>query len=238
MRLIYFTLLYLLSQNLWGQLNGPEAQQNIDFLGGGSGNLVRVFDGRDRNVVGTPYLNDDWLSGSVITTQGAMIEGVFVLYDLVDETLYVKKENREFVVLQDRIASFSVVEKNQRRIFRPFTDADGKFFFGEIVAAGNMELIRHLGKYFIPASQQSSAYNTQMQAEYKSKKAEWYLFHTQDKRLIPVKLSKSSLLAALDIKDGVLAEKVAGFIKQEKLLLKEEEDAEKLMEFYNSNCCK
>ncbi|MCA8829668.1 hypothetical protein LF252_03430 [Hymenobacter sp. BT728] len=182
---------------------GTAAQANLDALV--SGGAAVVPRGDAYGTIGTPYVDNRWLSARLRMTTGIPLAPVPLKYDVLNHRLLMQPLNRrDSLVLDDRrLASFELTvpakggQPARQRTFRRFLEAPEPTQRGEYVEvlySGNYTLLKRLHKSLQKANYQG-AYNAGERYDRIDDKVTYFLLRP-DKKLEPVKLSLKELQAA------------------------------------------
>lgn len=183
------------------------------------------------DIQGTPYLTADWVTGGFTLANGKSYTDMKIKYDLVKDKMYVKGTGDELITLIDPVRDFTVnfpaEETVKQRHFRNgyagiagTTDA----YYFEVLADGKTQLLKRVSKNILENKEYNSATATKSFEEI----SKYYLY--TDGKGSQVKKDKKAILAALGNKQSELET----YIKAEKLNLKNDADAAKLITYYNT----
>lgn len=170
---------------------------------------------------GSPFLGE-WEAADVYFTNGGVINGLMVRYNVLKEQLLYKDKGQVYLLVS--VDSISEL-RFQDRVFMYKEWAEGKKSFFEIVQKGKVSL---LTKYEIEVS--PANYNEALMAGNKNEvltlKQKLYL--QQGEKIVPIS-KKNILLEALDDR----REDVSTFLSKERLSIKKKEDMKILIDYYN-----
>ncbi len=173
-------------------------------------------------IKGTPYLYSDFKSGFVYIKDKAPTK-ILVKYDL-----YMKEME---IIVNEVIYSFrkempfdSICIENQTFVYNSNWGNNAYF---ELLAKGSLSLLKdYKVEIFQPVSKNSYSYNVEPAF---TKPVEVYYLLKNDK-LTKIKLSKSDILSAMDDKKDLVEQ----YVSKNKLSLKKEDDAVKVINYYNN----
>ncbi|WP_033316634.1 hypothetical protein [Pontibacter roseus] len=179
---------------------------------------------------GSPYLYTDWAKGSITLSNGTIYQGVNMMYDQVKDVVLFKSKDGQVKELIEPVQEFKInfIQANQatEKTFRKGFSGEGVSpdAFLEVLADGKAMLLKRTGKkIFDRKSYNSATINREVQV------SEDYYVATGNK-LVKVKKSKSSLLAAMPEKSDYLET----YIKSNALNLRSDSDLAKVVAYYNS----
>lgn len=181
------------------------------------------------NINGSPYLFDKWVIGSVKTINNAINKDVPLKYDEIDDVLLMKSDEGKLMTFASPVAEFSITDlkDNSVRTFRSgfaTTKVNNDRSFFEVIADGKVRLLRKNHKIISESKEYSGAISKRVVDGVK-----YYLVNT-DNVPVPVKLDQKAILALLPDKEVQLTE----YAKTNKLNLKNQTDAAKLIGYYNT----
>ncbi len=178
------------------------------------------------DVKGTPYLQQDWATGSIKLINGSELSGIELLYDQVNDELIFKGENGQMQAFAQPVLEFTIKTDNGNRTFKKGYDAVDEATlnsFFEVLADGKTQLLKRTTKTIFEERPYGSASKVKT-------------FSTNDAYYIakankPVKFrrDKKSVLLAFSDK----ADELDKYIKVNKLNLKDDADLTKLVTYYN-----
>ena len=160
----YLPLLVLLKMlmvnfSAFAQSSPLESQQIANAAGSNytpNDNVMRTFDNRVKDVLGSPYLLGDWQPGTVISVNGSIFRDLMLRYDLVeDKILMAKNEGGEVSLPRNEIAEFSIIDDQTSYRFLAIQDPNEEeesLVFCQVLEEGNMQLMIQRRKYYVPGS--------------------------------------------------------------------------------------
>lgn len=180
-----------------------------------------IFENGYTEIEGSPYLNDNWVRGTVKAKHnGKVYEIAKMRYDVYkDEVEY--EENQKPYRFGGEITEFITNEGIFRNGF-PAAESLTERSFYQVLFDGKVKLL----KKNTVRVQSEKLYNSATQTKRFLKENSLYLF--KDNSITRLKKDKKSLLEALSTKQ----EELEKFIKTEKLKLTKEEDIQRVVEKY------
>lgn len=191
------------------------------------------------NIVGDPYLDSTWRTGSIKLFQkmgppgreGDSISNVPLRLDLHANELEVKIINsNEIRAVSGQQVRFFTIEGNERRVFmstRQFKSEDNLQGFVELVASGRISLVEY-GKLNIIKPSYNEALGTGTKDTKITKS--WQYYVVKGNTLFHIGNSKKKLLDAMRDR----ADDVEKFIKANDISLKSRTDLSKVFAYYNN----
>lgn len=183
------------------------------------------------NVDGTPYLSAEWQLGSFKLPNSKVYKDVSIKYDEVEDKIFIKSGDDGTVALKERAVEFDLAfpedEKVIQRYFRlgfsgiPETTNSSYF---EVLEDGKVKLLKRSSKII----QENKEYNSNILVKSFFHVIKYYLYI--DGKGMLIKKDKKSILSALGNKQTELET----YIKNNKLNLREDSDAGKLIAYYNT----
>jgi len=218
------------------QMSAVEVQQTIESLGAPpsptSNNVVQTFDYRFEGVKGTPFIPEDWSEATLITENDKEVEGIKLLYDVLNHELWLQRSNGIRMILNNhQVKSFILKSPGSERKFVRYHDPSGKedVIFLEILVEGRVNLYCKHRKYYVPADRENAAYNHQRYEEYRVGKSSYFLQREGEAKLEKMPPKKGKILKALsDHKDELKA-----YIKQNNYFIIDEPAMVDLVKYYN-----
>lgn len=184
------------------------------------------------NIVGSAYLYEEWMPGSVKLINGvASKEKMLLKYDLLNDEVYFKDkagETMAFVVpVQEFILNPTEIDAAAGRRFRNgYKDIDGArpTSFYEVLSDGKVQLLKKFSKFIFESQDIGSATKTKTFMD----KTKYYL--VANGKAMPVKNERKALLAALSDKQPELD----AWLKSNKVNFKSDAGLGKLLDYYNA----
>ncbi len=192
-----------LSTNVFGQLTLVELKTQYSALGNTpykNRNPNTVLDMRLRETRGTPYIQKDWLPGTVYLKSGMKREHVLINYDVVEDKPIFQGEQGGDIYISPRIVDYFVMQNEDiQRVFQqfPHPKKKNKFLFMELLELGKVSLFIRRRRYFVPADYSNSAYNAQLNAEYKILPDKFYMIKEGDNKMYKLPKRRGAILKLL-----------------------------------------
>ncbi|MEI7584297.1 hypothetical protein [Runella sp.] len=237
----------LVSINAFSQSSNSEltnVTRDMINLGGmriptnGNGTLFGIKGPRG-NVVGNPYLDSTWHTGSIklfqkigpLGREGDSIANVPLRLDLHSNEVEVQVNNtKEIRAVSGNQVRFFTIEGAERRVFmstRQFRSEDNLQGFVELVLQGRISLVEYAKLNIIKPSY-NEALGTGTKDTKITKSIQFYV--VKGNTLFPIGASRKKLLESM----GDRADDVEKFIKSNDLSLKSRGDMAKIFTYYNS----
>jgi putative protein kinase ArgK-like GTPase of G3E family len=178
----------------------------------------------------SPYLHPDWAPAAITLQNGTIYEGINMMYDQVKDIIIFKTKDGQVKEPIEPVQEFTIryVHNNEpvQKTFRKGFTGEGVTpnAFLEVLADGKTMLLKKTTKVLFDRKLYNSA---TIDREVQSSE-EYYV--AKDDKLVKVKKSKNSLLAAMPEK----ADHLQAYIKSNELNLRNESDMIKLVAYYNS----
>jgi hypothetical protein len=178
------------------------------------------------NVIGFPYLYNEWYNGSATLADGKIYHNVQVKYNEKDDELYFKGSDDQPMKFTEPVRSFTIVVGNNAHTFKQGFNGPGftREAYLEVLAEGKVKLLKRISKSIIDNKEYASAETTRRFMEVTK-----YLLAKGDE-IQPVKREVKSLIAAI----GDKQEQLTQYAKDNKLNGKSDEELIKLVNYYNS----
>jgi hypothetical protein len=203
--------------------------QNEGFIHDGELTIKTLS--KDNSIEGYPYLNDEFVSGSIITVNNLKYIDIPLRYNIYNDEIEFQKGDIVFV-LDNPLNYVEITIGSQVFIHSTFGNGASnntvKYSYFEVLNP-KMELLllKRFGVRF-NKSVPNKGYYEAKPAEFKLSPERFYLKFKNDAAQEVVKLKTTLLLFGDKSKD------VKVFIKKEKLKLRKETDLISIVEFYNS----
>lgn len=214
MKFIQITTLFLITICF-----SSNAQQYIQDI---QGNVLTEQSKTD--VIGSPFLKNEFTNGNVVLTNGNKYENVPLKYDVSKDELYFKNPKDEsmlsFVI---PVKSFELEGRTYLNGF-PVTDNFNQNSYYELIFNGNIKLLIKNYKAIIENKNYNSAVTEKRFEDFKA----YYML--KEGKMIRFKPSKKDLLETFNDKSA----EIDAFLKKEKIDLKSNDDLAKVFEYYSS----
>ncbi len=214
----------------------PAALLGLNTLAQGAGrldlptvyvqNTVTGSNNMPTNVLGSPYLNEEFQIGTV-TIKGSESYQTYVRYNAFNDEIEMRNGNTTSAVMKRNYITVNLA--GEVFSIHPY-DADGALKQGYFNALnkGSMQLLRRRTVELKEGSAASSSYSQDKPPKFELKQS-YYLTKDGEKAKM-VRLNKKGILNALSDRST----KVNAFVKKNKLKLKSEVEVIKLLDYYNS----
>lgn len=183
----------------------------------------------EKDIEGSPFLNDDFIKGNVITKKGVKYVGVPLRYNIYSQNFEFKTP-KQILEFKDPASIREVEIKNETFIFVPYKEKNKKLkwgFFQKINKSGPAQLLIRYRVTFSQATK-PGAYSDAKPASFSDKEELFYVkFGTHP----AVRIMRTS-----DFTDNAPKQKaeIKKFIKSNKIKVRRQKDLIKLVNYYNS----
>lgn len=176
------------------------------------------------DVKGSPYLLDEWQEGTIKLQNGKTYQGVRLKFDQIEQELMFQNQKGEAQLFVQPVIEFELSKRLFRKGYPPADGDSSPNIFYEVLADGPTQLLKRTSKEIFEEAPYGSATKVKSVVESHS-------LYVTDKegRLTRIKKDKKSLLSALGDKKAELE----GYVKDNRLDLRQETDMAKLVAFYN-----
>lgn len=203
-----------------------KAVELLDFNRRHSGDISKFL--TEANITGSPYLNDEFIEGSVFTTSKTQYAGVPLRYNIYNDQI-------EFQLGENPVQALAAPETVEMVQF-------GDFIF-EYVPYTNVKKIRR--GYFIVEEKGNATLYTKPQVVFENAKepaayqdaVPARFLKRPDEKYIRVGKEPAMLIAKKKDLEEVFPnhkEKIADFIRKNKVKINDQESLKGLVQFYNS----
>lgn len=181
-----------------------------------------------KDIAGSPYLNDEFINGSIYTIQKQQYIGIPLRYNIFNDDLEFKTPENEVQAL----ATPEIVEKavfgTTQMVYLPYT-LSGKIKKGFFVVLeeGKAALYAKPGISFKPPTE-PAAYKETEPAKFVKKPDEYYI-RIDAEQAVPVKSKKDLISAFPDNQD-----KIESFVNKNKIKTNKVEGLKEVVKYYNS----
>jgi hypothetical protein len=176
------------------------------------------------DVQGTPYLMDEWVTGSAKFNNGNVFEGLKLKYDQVEDVLMFQDKAGNEQLFVDPVLEFVIDKRVFRRGYKPIDGASPMAFY-EVLSDGKTQLLKRTTKKVNEDVSYSSATKVKSIVE-----TNVYYISKSENQLIKVKKDRKSILNVLGDKSAELE----AYFKANRPDLKLDAEMVKLMDYYNS----
>ncbi|QKJ28956.1 hypothetical protein HQ865_04040 [Mucilaginibacter mali] len=176
---------------------------------------VRNYDG----VEGSPYLYDDWMSGTVKMSNGSVYKNVYLKFNGKEGKPYFKGKDDSVLEFVDPIAEFTI---NNNGADQQFISNNGAFY--QVLTNGRINLLKQPVKEI----QQNPTYVGAAPTKTFISADKYFIL--KDNKTTPFKRDKKAVTTALADKQT----QIEAYLKKENPNLKDDADLAKLFIYYNS----
>lgn len=217
------------------------AFSQITFQNSNNGRIMNLEDlnGRsflkkyDPDVLGSPFLNDEWQPAKLTFFKGNSVSPVLIKLNLESNELYFKDSSgREMIALSGLVKKIELFNANNLdssfQIFKagcPPIDNQNQNYFYQVLVDGKVELLAKKSKQIETSKNILSG---EINKQFSEPVITLYLY--KDNEIKPLKPGKNYLLELLKDKEAAITE----FINSNKINVKKIPDLVKLIRYYNS----
>lgn len=216
---LFVFALSLTAQSAFSQLNN---KVTVDR----GGSTLRVKSGTDANIIGSPYLVDNWSKGNVKFFNSKPVENVDLKLDLIENVLVLKGADGTENVFTEKISEFTLNILGKDRMFKSgFIDSKNQLIpsFLEVLYNGKTKLLSKEGKMVI----ESKGYNTNTVTKKIENTTEYYISKPNNS-ISGVKLNEKSILSYF------ANPSLVKYVKDNQLNLKSKDDIIKLLQYFDT----
>ncbi len=203
------------------------ASAQAQFMYDVNGRVVSEIEYTD--VEGTPYLLDEWHTGSVTMAQGGKVyDGIKIRYNAYSDELEYEKEGKLYRVGPE-VRAFSIPTGKELYIFQngfPAAGNQNQNSFYRVLHDGNTKLL----KRYETKMREERAYNSATTTKKFDLNNELYVLKDGTMHPIKMKNARKELLKILQDEKNLMQY----IIKEEQLDFKRENDVVKLLEEYDA----
>jgi hypothetical protein len=231
MKKYVFTLLFILSRLIltYAQPMSYELKVMTDLLQSNKSiSETHKYELTENDIKGSPYLNDEFIKGSIFTTQRIQYVDIPLRYNIYNDELEFKTPNDEIMAL----AVPEIVEKavfgTTLLVFSPYLHGNKtKKGFFIVLEEGKVSLYAKPGIMFKKATE-PVAFKDPEPPKF-IKKSDEYFIRLETEQPLIINNKKDLIEAFPDNRD-----KIESFISNNKTKLNKPESLKKLIEYYNS----
>ncbi len=194
-----------------------------------SNNLsIKIEEKTYSDIKGSPYINEKFIEGTIVTKDGSLFENVPLRYNAFDDRIeYTDKTGAVlFLTKPDEYKEIHISDKTF--LYGRFNDGKNKSSaYFQLICKGNISLLkRH--EIILLEREPEKAYQKAKPAKFAAKSAQFYILRNENK-IFPIK-NTNGIVALMDNKKGI----VEKYIKSNKLKTKKETDLIKIISYYNT----
>lgn len=217
--------------------NGLDAQTNLNSIGSHDPNgVVRHFDTRYRGITGSPFLSNQWNTGTITLNNGKIFTNVPLKIDLYSQEVLAKRPAGDSIIIQaNAIQQVQLTEANtgKKYTFKKISfirneNPGVKDTYADIIYEGKYSFIAERKKKLIKANYKGAYSTGQPYDEFVDETT--YYIQKPDKSLEKVKLNRKAIADVFSSHQ----DKLKSFIASENIDFKNEQDVMKLFAYYNS----
>lgn len=184
------------------------------------------------DIVGSPYLSDDWAKGVVKLDNGDTYkDNLYLKYNQLNDELYFRSKNDETLAFVNSVKEFTITygndnvieEKHYKNGFKNIPGANSNTNF-EILADGTVQLLKRVSVTI----SESKEFNSAVIKKAFERNYKYYLIIGNN--VSQVRSDKNTILKVLGNKRG----EVETYIKTNKLNLKSDSELAQVIKYYNS----
>jgi hypothetical protein len=206
---------------------------NVDSIDGGTvASFMQVVGGEPfvstkfvRIVEGSPFVQNDWTSGTVVLQNGKTFSNILLRLNLLDNQLHFLVDGKEFIVDKDLgKISFNNPKTGQAQVYiSGFSDLQQPVMY-EVLSSGKTTLLKLTKKEI----REHKPYGS---ATYEHRIVNRTSYYINDgKQVAKINLERKDIEQLLNDK----AEPVKEYINKNKLNMRNEKDALRVFNYYNS----
>lgn len=183
----------------------------------------------EKKVVGSPYLNEEFLKSEIQVRDGTVYRDVMLRYNIMSDEIEFLKSNGVVRAMNSRdMTRWAVIGKDTivTRLFEVSGNMEHRHFI--LLESGPLQLLLRKRKHFREATG-PQGYQSGTDPAYVDSGDELYLCFSEEN--IALRIPRKKEVESFFGEEGAL---MADFVKAGKLSLKKEEDLLKMIRFYNS----
>lgn len=189
---------------------------------GTTGNTISL-----ENIKGSPYLDDTFLSGEILTTSNTQYTGVPLRYNIYNDEIEFQGKNKEAYNLEKSTIKSVTINKTTL-VYRPYAISEkmGRSYF-ELLVNGKVKLLKRYQVRF-EKEQPAKPYKDPVPAQFKTNSPDFYVaIEEAEARKIS---GTKDLLSLFPEKQA----EISAFIKSKKLKTGKQEDLIQIISFCNN----
>ncbi len=201
-----------------------------------SASFIKFSDGQEReaSILGTPYINKDWMYGELVLDTDLSIETMF-RYNLESQNIELIYESDTLVFLHPlRMKEFNFMGKRFIYDIAMGSDRSGKYLeaaYLEVLVDGNAQLLRKYEKYRSGSS--NGMRYAAAEASTESYQTRTILFLRPSPDNAPVRLGRINRSVIKMFPDN--NSELSGYVRENSIRLNSEDGLVRLIEYYNSS---
>lgn len=191
-------------------------------------NFITIKNSSNKDITGSPYLNETFLPGEIYTKDGKLHKGIKLRYNIYkDEIEFMKGE--EILGLKRREITIYAVIGSDTLLTKVYGDSDnvgyGHFF---LLVSGKKQLLVKKRKNFLEGTEEKGYVEAKNPA-FVDAGENFYLSNNDD--MMANEVPKKKEISAFF---GDKETEITTYMKQEKISLRKQSDLVKLVSYYNS----
>lgn len=169
-------------------------QENLQEIGQANNyQMVYTYNNISSTTIGSPYLSDNWATGSVKLEDDQVLKNLQLKLDLYQNELILKKTASEIYFPKDRISSFDLTIDGSKLEFIKTKLDDEAVFLQVLVTNESLRLLKQRKVTFIPARNEGAYKSASPNDEYKES-AKFYLWQNGELIKVPKAYGKFAKL--------------------------------------------
>jgi len=182
-----------------------------------------------KNYEGDPYLNNDFILGTINNTNEQKIYSFQIRYNIYEDKIEIQKEDKSIVYLAKE-NYFDVLTLGKKFILKTYEvkGENNEGYLELLLNKNNIELYKKHTKTLIPAKKAKSSYEEDKLARFNS--SESFYYKLGNSKIILLPKSKKDFLKSFSDKSN----DIANFMKDNKLRKSKKEDLIKILEHYST----
>jgi hypothetical protein len=217
--------------------SGQDAQLNLNALGSNDANgIVRSFDARYRGIAGSPFLSDQWNTGTIMLYNGRVFTNILLKVDLYSSEVMARRQAGDSIIIQaNSIGQILLTEAStgKKYTFKKFSSVNtenptSKDSYVDVMYEGKYTFMAERKKKLIKADYKGAYSAGRPYDEFVNETT--YYIQKPDKSLKKLKLNRKAILEVFTTHQ----DKLKSFSAKENIDFKNEQDIIKLFQFHNS----
>jgi len=155
MKLTATILLFIGVIPVYAQVNGLEAQNNVNMLGAGS-YTARTFDNRYKGVKGSVTLLQEFSPAKIYMTDKKVVTYPKANFDAHANELIIARNGSEYVIHKKLVYRFSIYTGTDSLHFTKVEAEENKTLYFQVLVPGSIQLLKKNIKIFKEASYQGA----------------------------------------------------------------------------------
>jgi len=225
--IVYYVILSLFISSITIAQPAMQEPSETEYISNRTVNLME----NQNDYTGSPYYNEDFLKGSVLSKENTIASNQMLRYNVSKEEFEIRDtRDQESKIVKTILRNKNITIQIGDESFEYISDQNNKLrgYFIPLVNGDKISLYKKITKEYIPSQKAASSMASNIAAMYKEKE----ILYLRDDNGMYTKLpsSKKGNLNAF----GDMKKKVKEYAKQNKLNLKRERDLIKVVTYTNS----